>query len=34
MKNKELAARTAAALETLYPDAVCSLEYAANPGSF
>ncbi len=31
MKNKELAARTAAALETLYPDAVCSLEYAGEP---
>ncbi len=31
MQNKELAARAAAALEALYPDAACSLEYAGEP---
>lgn len=31
MTKKELAAKTAAALEALYPDAVCSLEYEEEP---
>ena len=31
MTKQELAAKTAAALEALYPDAVCSLEYEDEP---
>ena len=31
MTKQELAAKTAAALEALYPDAVCSLEYENEP---
>lgn len=31
MTKQELAAKTAAALEALYPDAVCSLEYEDDP---
>lgn len=31
MQNKELAARAATALEALYPDAACSLEYESEP---
>ena len=31
MTKKNLAKQVAAALETLYPDAVCSLEYEDEP---